>query len=155
MSHEVALISGGFMNGDQLGVSIYISPDRRDFFAVTLDRANVTAGYYSVEDSVANFSIGASWAGDHYIQSLSRATYSTFVIRSLTSTKAVIELSAKLLSAASGKFLVLALSTIRIHSDLLYKLVTPERRIPKCLAIGKINIELILACSCNASFTPL
>ncbi|MHC8346692.1 hypothetical protein [Pseudomonas sp. RT6P73] len=127
-SEQVRLIGSGWINGDEPGVSLFIGPDDVNFFDVTLERANVKQGY-SVDDrrnSVANFSIRANWEGEHYIQSAYRSTYTRFVIRSLTATEAVIELSAKLLSMSSGKFLTLAPSTLTIKGDLLHRLIAPQ-----------------------------
>ncbi|MHC8403396.1 hypothetical protein ACYZTX_29190 [Pseudomonas sp. MDT1-17] len=127
-SEQVSLVSGGFMNGDEPGVSIYIGPDEFNFFEITLDRINVKSGY-AVKDmgnSVANFSVAANWGGEHYVQSSHHATYTTFQIRSLSPDEAVIELSAKLLSMSSGKFLVLAPSLVHIRGELLQKLTAPQ-----------------------------
>lgn len=123
-SDQVALVSSGFMNGDRPGVSIYIGPDEFNFFDITLDRANVIQGY-TVQDrrnNVENFSLTANWQGEHYAQSINHATYSSFTVRSLSSTEAVIELSGKLLSVASGTFLVLEPSTVKIRGELLKNL---------------------------------
>lgn len=126
-SDQVALVSS-FWHGDQREVSIFIGPNEYDFFDITLERVNVEAGYSVVDkrNHIANFSITANWGGEHYIQSAHPATYTTFTIHSLTATEAVIELSANLLSMASGKFLALSPSTVKIEGELLKELVAMD-----------------------------
>jgi hypothetical protein len=125
---NVILVSGNVNEKGKSVVRLLIGPNDLNYFSITLDRARIKKGHAlkKIRGSLYDFTMSAEWKGIGYDESVVHPTYVNFETYSISDKEAILKVSAKLVSVASGKFLTLLPSTIKIEGEPLKKLVAIE-----------------------------
>lgn len=125
---NVILVSGKVNEKGKSVVNILIGPNDLNYFSITLDRSSVKAGsaLKEIRGTLRDFTMSAEWEGTWYDESVIHPTYANFEICSISDKEAILQVSAKLVSVESNRFLTLLPSTIKIEGDYLKELVAIE-----------------------------
>ena len=114
-------------NGEQT-VSVTIGSSRQNTFTLNLLRTNVKKGYsaQSKQSDNPEIVLSALWDGDQYIQSERHDTVVNLKVRSVTPKTAVILVSGTLVNPATGGYLKLNTSMLRVEGDCLKELLSGQ-----------------------------
>lgn len=122
---KVKKVESSLNENSEQTVSITIGSSRQNTFTLNLLRSNVKKGYRAQSKKLDNPEVvlSALWHGDRYVQSGTHDTVVNLKIRSVTPKTAVILFSGTLVNPATGGYLKINESMLRVEGDDLKELV--------------------------------
>jgi hypothetical protein len=125
---KVLGVSRSINNNGKAAVTMMIGPNDFNYFSIMMDRSSAKGGVAlkEVRGNLINLTLRAKWQGTPFEESTIHPTYANVEVLSVSDTAAVIKVSAKLVSVATGRYLTLMPSTIKLEGDPLKQFMALE-----------------------------